>query len=497
MLKVSEVGNKISKADYKAAVPDLRVQLVNAQYDLRNANFPVIIWIAGDDRIAANEVVNRLNEWLDNRFADTHVTAAMSSEEGARPLLWRLWRDMPPKGRIGMFAGGLMRSATMRAADEIDEEDLNRFIRHLSAQQNQLVDDGALVLKFFLHTPEEAQRKLLKKAKKDPDDGWRVDARDWEALDLMGPTTPILERILRETSSPGAPWTIVESTDARYRDLTVGRTILAALTARLQQDVGSTHMLNPSIFGDIGQEVNVLSGVDLTKSLEKADYREQLAKYQAKLHALSLQARSLGISTVLAFEGWDAAGKGGVIRRVTQSLEAGDFRVIPVAAPSPEENRYHYMWRFWRDLPAAGKCVIYDRTWYGRVLVERIEGFATPAEWQRAYDEINDFEDQLTEHGYYVAKFWLHISPEEQLARFQAREETPYKQHKITEEDYRNREKWDAYVTAVDQMVLRTTSTDARWHVIPANSKYYARIAVLKEVCKGLERTIKRAQKSK
>ena len=202
---------------------------------------------------------------------------------------------------------------------------------------------------------------------------------------------------------------------------------------------------------------------------------------------MSLEARKRGVSTVLAFEGWDAAGKGGVIRRVTQSLEAGDYRVIPVAAPTEEERQYHYMWRFWRDLPQSGRFVIFDRTWYGRVLVERVEGFATPAEWQRAYDEINDFESQMIERGYYVAKFWLHISQEEQLARFQAREETPYKKHKITDEDYRNRDKWDDYVTAIDQMVLRTTSIGAQWHVVPANDKYYARVAVLKTIIKGLQ----------
>ena len=194
---------------------------------------------------------------------------------------------------------------------------------------------------------------------------------------------------------------------------------------------------------------------------------------------------------MLAFEGWDAGGKGGVIRRVTAALEAGDFRIVPVAAPTQEENKYHYLWRFWRDMPSAGKFVIFDRTWYGRVLVERIEGFAEPAEWQRAYDEINDFEQSMVDRGYYVAKFWLHISQEEQLARFQARED-PYKQHKITDEDYRNREKWDDYVNAVDQMVLRTTTDGAPWHVIPANDKYFARVAVPKAVTKGLEKVLRR-----
>lgn len=491
MLEVAEVGNKIDKKEYKAAVPDLRAQLVHAQYELREKDFPVIIWIAGDDRIAANEMVNRLNEWLDTRFADTRVFADNTQEESERPQLWRLWRALPPKGRMAIFAGGLMRAATMRAQGELSEEEFTAWLRHVAKMQDMLVADGALVLKFFLHTPEKAQRKNLKRAAKDPDAGWQIDQRDWAMLEQMGPVLPIAERILRETSGAGAPWTIVEATDPRYRDLTVARTVLAALTARLDGKSPSGPELSESVFSDIDGEANVLSGVDLTQTLTKEDYKVQLARQQAKLRRLSLEARKRGVSTVLAFEGWDAAGKGGVIRRVTQALEAGDYRVIPVAAPTQEENKYHYLWRFWRDMPLAGRFVIFDRTWYGRVLVERIEGFAKPAEWQRAYDEINDYEQQLIDRGYYVAKFWLHISPEEQLARFQAREVTNYKQHKITEEDYRNRERWDEYVNAVDQMVLRTTADRAPWHVIAANSKLHARVATLKAINKGLSRRLR------
>ncbi len=491
MLKVAEVGNKVAKAQYKEAVPQLRLELVDAQYELREADFPVIVWIAGDDQVAANEMVNRLNEWMDSRFIHTRVFAEYSDEEAERPALWRLWRSLPQNGRMSIFAGGLMRAATMRASGEISDPEFSTWLNHVAGMQNELVADGALVLKFFLHTPVKKQRKRLEKAEKDPADGWWVDQRDWVALDHMGPTLPIVERMLRETSAPGAPWTIVEASDDRYRDLTVGNTILAAVKSRLEGGASRGPSLAESVFSDVDGNANVLSGVDLTKQLDKQTYRAELAKWQGKLHKLSLEARDRGVSSVLAFEGWDAGGKGGAIRRVTQALEAGDYRVIPVAAPTPEERLHHYLWRFWRDLPRAGRWAIFDRTWYGRVLVERIEGFANAAEWQRAYDEINDFEQQLTERGFYVAKFWLHISPEEQLARFQAREQTPYKQYKITDEDYRNRDKWDDYVVAVDQMVLRTSTSNARWHVIPANDKYYARIAVLKAVVKGLRRTLR------
>ena len=492
MLEVCEVGNSVSKEEYDAAIPDLRVGLINAQYDLRSADFPVIIWIAGDDRRAANELVNRLNEWMDSRFADTRVFADPTDEENQRPQLWRLWRSLPPKGRASFFVGGLMRAATQHAKGEIDEPHFSIWLRHIANMQTELVADGALLLKFFLHTPADVQKKKLKKAAKDAQEGWQVDKRDWAALDGLGPVMPIAERILRETSGPGAPWTIVESTDDRYRDLTVAKTILSALAARLAEEARQQGpALSAAVFGDYDSAANVLSGVDLTQTLSRDAYRAQLAAEQGKLKKLSLEARKRGISTVLAFEGWDAAGKGGVIRRVTGALEAGDYRVIPVAAPTEEERKFHYLWRFWRDLPPAGRVVIFDRTWYGRVLVERLEGFAKPAEWQRAYDEINDFEAQMVERGYFVAKFWMHISPEEQLARFKAREDTPYKQHKITEEDYRNRDRWAEYVTGVDQMVLRTTSEGARWNVIPANNKQFARIATLKAINKGLARALK------
>ena len=307
----------------------------------------------------------------------------------------------------------------------------------------------------------------------------------------MGPVLPIAERMLRETSGIGAPWTIVESTDSRYRDLTVARTILAALTARLNEQTAHTaRPLAESVFGDFNAEANVLSGIDLSQSLTRGEYRAQLAKEQAKLKGALAGGPPAGVTTVLAFEGWDAAGKGGVIRRITGAMEAGDYQVIPVAAPTEEERRYHYMWRFWRDLPLAGKVVIFDRTWYGRVLVERLEGFATPAEWQRAFDEINDFEAQMVEQGYYVGKFWLHISPDEQLARFKARRRPPTRATRSPGRTTATANGGTITSKAVDQMVLRTTSDRARWSVLPANDKHFARVAALRQINKGLARTL-------
>lgn len=492
MLEAAEQGNTLSKQEFNELEPQLRVELINAQYDLRDSDFTVLLFIAGDDRLAGNAVVNRMNEWMDARFLHTHVLGPQTEEELSRPRYWRLWRAMAPKGRTALLAGGVMRLLNENISGDLPDEQFAAAVKHLERMQQAMVADGALVIKIFLHTPPKVQRKRIKKAKADKSIGWRVDDRDWAMLDLLADSGRKLERMLRATSSPGAPWTVVEASDARYRDVAVARTILNALTARLAETPAVGPSVSPKLFAPGAHQNNVLDSVDLSRTTPRDAYRKELNRLQRRLHKLSLKARDRGMSTVLAFEGWDAAGKGGAIRRITQGLEAGDYRVIPTAAPTEEERRYHYLWRFWRDLPRAGQTVIYDRTWYGRVLVERIEGFAGDAEWQRAYDEINDFEEQLVERGTFVAKFWLHISPEEQLARFQAREQTPEKQHKITEEDYRNREKWDDYAEAVDQMVLRTSSPEAPWHIIGANDKLTARLDVLTRVTDGMQAALKR-----
>jgi AMP-polyphosphate phosphotransferase len=491
VLKASEVGNALSKAEFKAIVPQLRVDLVNAQYDLREADFGVLLFVAGDDRIAGNAVVNRINEWLDARFIRTHVLGPLTDEEAMRPRYWRLWRDMPAKGRIAVMAGGILRLLHENLTGDLPDHDYDRAVEHLEALQEALVADGMLIIKIFLHTPTKVQRKRMRKAASD-DEGWRIDQRDWAMLELLEDGEAKLEKLLRRTSVAGAPWVVVEATDARYRDVAVARTIHNAITARLAGRPPLGPAVSDELFSPGDRQATVLDAVDLTRRTDRATYARDLNLLQRELHGLARQARDRGLSSVLAFEGWDAAGKGGAIRRITQALEAGDYRVISTAAPTEEERKYHYLWRFWRDLPAEGRFVIYDRTWYGRVLVERIEGFAQPAEWQRAYDEINDFEDQLVERGFYVAKFWLHISPEEQLARFQARENTPEKAHKITEEDYRNREQWGDYVEAVDQMVVRTSSSEAPWHIVGANDKLSARLEVLEHVTKGLRRALRR-----
>ncbi len=483
MLEAAEQGLKISKEEYAAAEPGLRVDLINAQYDLQNSDFSVVLVIAGDDRIGLNETVQFMHEWMDARYLETHIFHLPSREELERPRFWRYWRSLPPRGRIGVYVGAWPHNAVAdRVRGRIDGDGFARRLAHIRQFEQGLANDGTLVIKFLLHIPKKDLKRRLKRAEKNKADSWQVDEADWEIYESYDKAMPHIETLLEATHTDSCPWHVVESSDDRFRNLTFAKTLLRAL----QQRLASTPT-PPVVEPVVAAFPDVLGKVDLSQSLDKDEYKQALGKQQARLARLSRKAREQDVSSVLVFEGWDAAGKGGVIRRITQSMAVRDYRIIPIAAPTEEERVRHYLWRFWRQLPPAGQMLIFDRSWYGRVLVERVEGFTPEPVWRRAYEEINDFEAQLAEHGMVVQKFWLHIDPDEQLRRFKAREQTAYKKYKITEEDYRNREKWEAYVAAVNEMVARTSTAQAPWHLVAANDKPSARIQVLKAVCSALK----------
>jgi polyphosphate kinase 2 (PPK2 family) len=237
--------------------------------------------------------------------------------------------------------------------------------------------------------------------------------------------------------------------------------------------------------------LQLLDTLQLDQEYSKKDYEPELEKLQGRLNLLTRHPDFNKHSIIAVFEGNDAAGKGGSVRRITAALDARQYTIIPIAAPTEEERSQPYLWRFWRHIPRKGRISIFDRSWYGRVLVERVEGFLREPEWMRAYSEINDFEEQLIENGAIVVKFWLAISQDEQLKRFKLREEIGFKRFKITEEDWRNRNKWDAYVHAVSDMVERTSTDIAPWTLVEANNKYYARIKILKTLCEAIEKVLK------
>lgn len=493
MFEAAELGSSLSKEIYDNRTPELRLDLINAQYDLRSADFPVLVQIGGDDLFGCNEIVNVLHEWMDARYIGTHVYGPATDEELERPRFWRYWRELPRKGQLAIFGSAWTFQAIVEATTgRLGEAALDKRIAHIEQFERTLAEDGALLIKLWLHLPKQELRKRLKKAKKDRDWAWRVDARDAEIYRSYDTATIVAQSVLRQTSTAVAPWNVIESTDWRYRDFTAGNLLLAALNERLGR---YPQPARPETPVDAGIETpgaaRVIDGIDLTKSLDYDDYQRKLSKRQARLSRLAHRTRKQGLTTVILFEGWDAAGKGGVIRRLSRAMDARDYRLIPISAPTEEEKAHHYLWRFWQHLPRAGRTLIFDRSWYGRVLVERVEGYASEDEWKRAYSEINDFEEQLVEHGIALFKFWLHIDADEQLERFRKREKTGFKKYKITSDDYRNRDKRPAYEIAVEEMIARTSTELIPWHLVPANDKRFARVEVLKTVCRGLKRALR------
>lgn len=495
MFEGAELGRKVDKADFKAEEPELRTRLLAAQRRAWRSGLPVVVLISGVDGAGKGEVVNRLNAWMDTRGLEVHAFWDASDEERERPRWWRYWRSLPARGRIAVLFGSWYADPIReRVMGQIDDAALDAELTRIGQFERMLTEDGALFVKFWFHLPAEEQKRRLKKLAKDPKSRWHLvpDALAASAA-RHDAFLRVAERTLRETDAGIAPWYVIESTDRRYRDLTVGRTLLDAIEERLANHIpanGRRFSHAPHLPDADSAHVTVLDHVDLTQALDKEDYKHRLAHCQKRLNALTWKSWAQKRSCVLVFEGWDAAGKGGTIRRLVSAIDARLYRVLPVAAPTDEERAHHYLWRFWRQLPRDGRVTVFDRSWYGRVLVERVEGLAEESAWRRAYQEINDFEQQLVDHGTVLAKFWLHISPEEQLARFEARQQTPYKQHKITDEDWRNRERWDAYKAAVNEMVVRTSTEFAEWTLVPANDKRYARIEVLRTVCERLEKAL-------
>ncbi len=491
MFESAELGHKISKEIYRQEVPELREALLNAQLDLSGADFPVIIVIGGVDGAGKGETVNILNEWMDPRHIQTNSQDRPTDEELERPYMWRYWRHLPPKGKIGIFFGSWYSAPIVdRVMGRTKNAELDQSMERIIRFEKMLADEGALVLKFWFHLSSDEQKKRLKSLEKNPATRWRVTETDWTNFKLYDKYRKVSEHALRQTSTSEAYWTIIEGVDPQYRYLTVGRAVLQAIRQRLdmppaKKAVATIPPLLPSI-----DDVLLIRTLDMDKQISRKKYETELEEWQRKLALLTRHKTFGEISVVAVFEGNDAAGKGGSIRRITFALDARQYRVVPVAAPTEEERVQPYLWRFWRHLPRSGKFAVFDRSWYGRVLVERIEGLCSQQDWMRAYSEINDFEEQLVRHKTVIVKYWLAISKEEQLRRFEERENTGFKRFKITEEDWRNRKKWEEYEVAVCDMIDRTSTEIAPWTIIEANDKHFARIKVLKTLCKAIERAL-------
>ncbi|MCF8197384.1 MAG: polyphosphate:AMP phosphotransferase [Sulfuritalea sp.] len=488
MFESAEIGHKIDKATYKKAVPQLRAALLDAQFDLReNGKIPVIVLISGQDGAGKGETINVLYEWMDPRFISTLAFSAPTDEERQRPFMWRYWRALPPKGRIGIFAGSWYSSPIHDRIDGgMTQAAMDQRIDQINRFEAMLVNEGAVVLKFWFHLTKDGQKRRLKALEKDPRTAWRVTKWNWDRLKTYNKLQDVVGHVLRMTNTPWAPWIIVEGEDDRFRSLTTGKIILDTIRQRLAGSDKQATPVAPPVKPNIDGR-DVISELNLSHTLTKQQYGDQLAKWQGRLSELVRDPRFKQKSVICVFEGSDAAGKGGAIRRVTASMDARDYQIVPIAAPTEEERAQPYMWRFWRHVPRVGRVTIFDRSWYGRVLVERVEGFCSEADWLRAYTEINDFEHELSQSGAIVIKFWLQVGKEEQLRRFKEREKIEFKRFKLTEEDWRNREKWDAYHEAVCDMVDRTSTGSAPWTLVEANDKTYARVKVIRTICERLQ----------
>ncbi|MCC6912420.1 MAG: polyphosphate kinase [Rhodospirillaceae bacterium] len=520
--KRAQAPRNLTRAGFDKLAGPLRTQLLGLQDRLKSQDFSVILVFVGSALAGKNESLNLITEWLDPRWIITHAYGPPSSEEAQRPEYWRYWRDLPPKGRIGLFAGSWYHNPVHDfAGGEIGKRKFKRALDDVRAFEKTLAADGTLILKFWLHMDKAALKKRMKALEADKASSWRIGAQDWAHLKQHRTLQKAHELAADHTDMPEARWIRVDGADPRRRALEILTTIRGALTdhmarrgarrARVSKAAAAASQARRSELAKIeavlpalekqvrgaapqtthsrkakAEETSILDRLDLSSHLETEVYEQRLKKRRAGLGKLFRRLHFEGRSAIILFEGPDAAGKGGAIRRLTASMDARDFQVIQIAAPTEEERAQHYLWRFWKHLPQAGRLTIYDRSWYGRVLVERVERFAQEDEWSRAYGEINDFERRLRAKGIVVVKFWIHISKDEQLRRFKERETISYKKWKLTPEDWRNREKWNDYAMAVDEMVARTSTELAPWTVVEGNDKKFARIKVMDTVYEAL-----------
>jgi polyphosphate:AMP phosphotransferase len=480
---------RMTKKAYQARASALRAQLVQLQVDLKQAPFKVLLIIAGPEGTGRGSLLNTLAEWLDPRGVETFSYHPPTDSERAHPQQWRFWRSLPGIGRIGLYAGSWY-TETLR-----EEARSQRALGHVALEAERIRDfeklltnSGTLIVKVWLNLSKEAQGRRLRTLRADPATAWRVTDEDWHHHRIYDRLAKTAKLIRTKTDRPGARWTVIDAEDERARDLAVGRLLLTQFRQQQRKLARLPRPAAPKKVKPLRPAgLRRLQALPLNQDLSEKDYDALREKWLGRLNRAVRAALTANRSVLFAFEGWDAAGKGGAIRRLTSAIDPRDYSVIPVAKPTPEEKHAHYLWRFWRDIPPDGRMAVFDRSWYGRVLVERLEGFCRPDEWQRAYAEINAFERELTDHGAIVLKYWLHISHDEQLRRFRERESTPHKQHKMNAEDWRNRKKRAAYEVAVGDMLALTDKANAPWQLIPADNKRYARLEVLRSASRQIE----------
>ena len=500
MLEKIDLSKKVDKKTYRRVMDEAEEKLGLLQRECKDAGIPVILVFEGMGAAGKGVQINRLIQALDPRGFDVYACDRPTEDEQMRPFLWRYWTKTPAKGRIAVFDRSWYRSVQVDRFDGLTREDkLGDAYQDILSFEKQLCDDGTVIMKFFLYIDKDEQKKRFKKLEGSKETSWRVTEEDWNRNKDFDRYLKMNEEMLEKTDTDYAPWVIIEAVDKDYAALKIASTVMDRLEYELEHSRPEEERTAQGQEAKIRERFKngVLSGIDLSKSLTEEEYKTRLKKLQKRLAELHSELYRLRIPVVIGFEGWDAGGKGGAIKRLTSNLDPRGYRVNPTAAPNDIEKVHHYLWRFWNSVPKAGHIAIFDRTWYGRVMVERIEGFCSEAEWRRAYQEINEMESHMANAGAVVLKFWLHIDKDEQERRFRERQANPAKQWKITDEDWRNREKWDQYEEAVNEMLIRTSTTYAPWIVVEGNDKRYARVKVLQTVVDALEKKVKEVKTDK
>lgn len=487
MLEKLDLKKKVTKEEFNKIMDDLGQRLGKAQRLAREAKKPIIIVFEGWRGARRSTMINTMMQQMDARGFKVYSTVRMGEELHDEPFFTFFWQHLPALGNIAVYHRSwyyLKNAIELSPKEEQCRCCQNISFDHINNFEKMLTDDNYIILKYFLHISPEQQKQNIAKNSKTLGKAWRDVS---PAIDESSRYEEFLgryEKMLEATDKANAPWHLIAADDRRSAELEIITSIVETIENAVNTPAVVPAVARPAASYD------VLSKINASQEMGKDEYKDKLDKYQKRLKQLQIEMFKAQIPTVICFEGWDAAGKGGAIRRLTAALDPLGFSVNPVAAPNAVERQFHYLWRFWVNLPRPGNIAIFDRTWYGRVMVERIEGFAKNHEWQRAYDEIKDMEAQWAEHGFAIAKFWLQIDKDEQLRRFTERQNDPMKQWKITDEDWRNRDKWEAYEQAVNEMLVRTDTSYAPWIVVEGNNKYYARLKVLKTVVDMFEKKL-------
>jgi polyphosphate:AMP phosphotransferase len=483
-------GRRLTKLEYEHELPKLQDRLLDAQFELRKSDArAVAVIVTGIPGAGRSEVVNDLVEWLDPKFVAVYGFREPNAAERARPPLWRYWRVMPRKGRMAILHAGwyydFLHDSLTRPG-RAKPGDVKREVERIRRLERMLTGDGIAVVKLHLHVGPELQERRLRKLSRDKITRWRVSDEDRWLAKRYSRVERVLERCLEVTDQPCAPWHVIDGTDRQHRSVEVARALLAGFEGRIGRSAKYSAPPAAAARKRRADRVRLSTGHSGPAVVEE-DYDRRLEALQGRLALLSRRKRFASRAAVCVFEGMDASGKGGAIRRITTALDARQYRVVPISAPTPEELARPYLWRFWFQIPPRGNYTIFDRSWYGRVLVERVRGFAARPDWQRAYDEINEFELELAERGVIIAKFWMSVSMAEQLARFQERDRNVLKRFKVDPEDWTNRKHWNAYQVAVRDMLALTNTAHAPWTIVPADDKRFARLAVIERLCERIE----------